>query len=609
MLTRIAVGVDGSPTSEAAARVAIMLAMRDRAELHLISVIEELPQYVATHEEAASDIAQAQRYFSAHHTRITDEAERWGLSVIAHLAHGHEAQEIIDISRAIAADMIVIGHAGHSAIWGTALGGTAHQIVQYAPCHALIVRERAPGTEFARITVALDGSPLSWEAFAMALDLSRNAHRPLLVLSVLEKAFPDRNGTPGPTPQQTVVFHAQTRAIARAAALGIPLEVETRSGSASGELIAAARAHEADLMILGATGHERPWSQTTGGTAMKMAEEASCAVLIVRPPARGSLVHDVMTPPDTTVLVETPVKEALTLLLQHHRLLPVVTADHTLVGVMTLRSIVQRLGLARVVLISDQQTAEQVRERLMHFVEGHTVQDAMIAPPAVVQPDVPLTVAGRYLTTHQITRAPVVERNGQLVGVLSERAIIAVLVNAPDPQQAVAPASSGEAGGISSSSPVAESLTVGMVVDRQVPQIPETAALDEVIGAVQATAAGMVLVLGANGQLYGVIEEQTLLRQALPEIAKGIRTAIIRAFARSTASIKKRLRNLPEEMITAASLAQAPRLVIAASMPLAIALTSLMAHQRSDWAVVVDDDSHPIGVLFEYRALRAVVQG
>ncbi len=610
MFTRIAVGIDGSPTSEAAAHVAIMLAMRERTEIHLISVIEELPQYVASHEGAASDMAQAQRYFSACHDRVTAEAERWGVSVTSHLAHGHEAQEIIALARAIGADVIVIGHAGHSAIWGTALGGTAHQIVQRTPCTALVVREHTPGMEFAHIAVALDGSPLGWEAFAVALDLSRSVHRPLHVLSVLEKAFPDQGDATAPTPQQSIVLHAQTRAIARATAAGTPVEVETRSGSASEQLIAAARAHEADLLIMGATGHERPWSQTTGGTAMKVVEEAPCAVLIVRPPTRGSLVRDVMSPAGTTVLAGTPLRDALILLLQqHHRLLPVVTEDHVLVGVVTLRSIVQQLDLAQALLISDQPTAVQVREQLMHLTEGHVVQDVMITQPAVVQSDVPLTVAGRYLTTHQITRAPVIEKSGQLVGVLSEHAIITTIVSAHGPQVSEVPSPSEEVGGIQTSSPIAGSLTVGMVTDRQVPMISEAAALDEVISVVQATAEGIVLVLGAGGQLRGVIDARTLLQRALPEAEQRRGAAIIRALTRSSASLVKLLRNLPEELTTAASLAQAPELVMAESMPLATALTALMTRQRSDWAVVVDNDGHPIGVLLEHRALRAVVQG
>ncbi len=34
--------------------------------------------------------------------------------------------------------------------------------------------------------------------------------------------------------------------------------------------------------FLGATGHEHPWSSTTGGTARKVANEVPCAVLLVR---------------------------------------------------------------------------------------------------------------------------------------------------------------------------------------------------------------------------------------------------------------------------------------------------------------------------------------
>jgi nucleotide-binding universal stress UspA family protein len=38
------------------------------------------------------------------------------------------------------ADLIVIGHSGHSGVWGLFLGTTAEKVSRHAPCSILIVR-------------------------------------------------------------------------------------------------------------------------------------------------------------------------------------------------------------------------------------------------------------------------------------------------------------------------------------------------------------------------------------------------------------------------------------------------------------------------------------
>jgi nucleotide-binding universal stress UspA family protein len=38
------------------------------------------------------------------------------------------------------ADLIVVGHSGHSSVWGRFLGSTAEKTGHHAPCSVLIVR-------------------------------------------------------------------------------------------------------------------------------------------------------------------------------------------------------------------------------------------------------------------------------------------------------------------------------------------------------------------------------------------------------------------------------------------------------------------------------------
>lgn len=62
------------------------------------------------------------------------------------MATGHPAQELVRAAEELGADLIVLGHSGHSAIWGTFLGTVTEKVSRHATCSVLIVRQpRARG--------------------------------------------------------------------------------------------------------------------------------------------------------------------------------------------------------------------------------------------------------------------------------------------------------------------------------------------------------------------------------------------------------------------------------------------------------------------------------
>jgi nucleotide-binding universal stress UspA family protein len=186
MFTRIVIGVDGSRISEAAAQAALSLAVQSHAQVHLVSVVEELPRYISAREEVAREETEARQYFTTCHQRLQREAERRGVTFTAQILVGHEVQQLLADLASRKADLLVIGHAGHSAVSGTGLGSTASQLLRHAPCSVLIARTQAQAPQLARLAVALDGSPLGWEAYAVALDLAQGTRHPLHVVSVAE---------------------------------------------------------------------------------------------------------------------------------------------------------------------------------------------------------------------------------------------------------------------------------------------------------------------------------------------------------------------------------------------------------------------------------------
>jgi hypothetical protein len=64
--------------------------------------------------------------------------------VTATVTVGHPAHQLVHTAKTIAADLIVVGHDGHSALWGGLLGGTAERVARRAPCSILIFRPPPP---------------------------------------------------------------------------------------------------------------------------------------------------------------------------------------------------------------------------------------------------------------------------------------------------------------------------------------------------------------------------------------------------------------------------------------------------------------------------------
>lgn len=611
MFTRIVVGVDGSRIAESAAQAAISLAAQSRAQVYLVSVVEELPRYISAREEVAREEAEARQYFTTCHARLQRAAERRGVKLLAQILVGHEVQQVLNSLTTNKADLLIIGHAGHSAVSGIGLGSTASQLLRHAPCSVLIARTHATMPHLARLAVALDGSPLGWEAYAVALDLARHTRHPLYAVSVAE-------GRSGATASEaalqgkaaepshswvTFLLGAQTRAASSAATAGIALEITTQTGSAREALVAAARDVDADVLILGATGHDHPWSRTVGATAMKVAEDAPCAVLVVRPPRSGWVVRDVMTPATAIAHLETPLAEVLTAFIEERsRLVPVVSPDGVLSGVITLSHLLRQGDPALATHLAQLQRPALIRAHLEHLMEERTARESMLSSSYVLQGDVPLSVAGRYLTTHRITRVPVVDATHHLLGIVSEHeiasALITPLAGKPTPSvTSVAPADS----------PALQPLTAGMLADQTIPRLAESASVDEVVSTLQAAPGRLVLIVGQDGQFRGLIDERVLLQRALAGESKGLSGALQRLFSHAQAQTPGR--DLPQEPLTAASMLRQGTPLVHTETPLVQALADIITSQSSDVGVVITPDDRPVGVLWRGIALRALVRG
>jgi nucleotide-binding universal stress UspA family protein len=139
MYRRIVVGLEGSEGAGRALNAAMALARSCKAELFLVSIIE-LPRYPGAIDEIDAERQTAEEYYRETQRRAVERITSVGLAAHTAIRPGHAAQTLPAYAGEIGADLLVIGHSGHSAVWGKLLGTTADKVVDLAPCSVLVVR-------------------------------------------------------------------------------------------------------------------------------------------------------------------------------------------------------------------------------------------------------------------------------------------------------------------------------------------------------------------------------------------------------------------------------------------------------------------------------------
>jgi nucleotide-binding universal stress UspA family protein len=140
MLKKMLVGYDDSPGAKRALEAACELAKALGAELWAVAVLEHLPKYAASVGEIEETQAQGQTYLREVLNEAQETALARGLGLQVDQLAGQPAQAIVKYAKERAFDLIVLGHSGHSGIWGTFLGTTADKAARHAHCSVLVVR-------------------------------------------------------------------------------------------------------------------------------------------------------------------------------------------------------------------------------------------------------------------------------------------------------------------------------------------------------------------------------------------------------------------------------------------------------------------------------------
>jgi nucleotide-binding universal stress UspA family protein len=139
MYQKILIANDGSEGAAKALAVALKLAHRIKARLHMICV-EEMARVPTTIDEVVEDKLEQNHRFEQVIGRAQLRAKAARVKLETHVVPGHAVPSIIEFIEREGFDLLVIGYMGHSALYNRLIGSTTDRLVELAPCQVLVVK-------------------------------------------------------------------------------------------------------------------------------------------------------------------------------------------------------------------------------------------------------------------------------------------------------------------------------------------------------------------------------------------------------------------------------------------------------------------------------------
>lgn len=264
MRAYVVAGIDGSPSSVAAAQYAADWAERSGAELHLV--------HGSRHGQSGGDVLR----------RVADclTAQHPSVSIICRDVPGAGSAVLVEESGA--AELTVVGSRGGGSIPTATLGATAAIVATHAKGPVVIARTPAalPGPDLP-VLVGVDGSDHSVTALDFAFDVAHRTNAPMVAVHVwwAGRMAPDAD----------VRHWAETAGAVLGDALepwrakfpDVRLEEKLVRGADVAEDLVAESAH-AGLVVVGTRGHGGFAGLLLGSVSLSVAQHAHCPVAIVR---------------------------------------------------------------------------------------------------------------------------------------------------------------------------------------------------------------------------------------------------------------------------------------------------------------------------------------
>ncbi|HXF62935.1 MAG TPA: DUF190 domain-containing protein [Caldilineaceae bacterium] len=304
-------------------------------------------------------------------------------------------------------------------------------------------------------------------------------------------------------------------------------------------------------------------------------------------------VHNIMRTEVVTVTPETPIAEAVALLLQRgYHSLPVVEPSGKVVGILTEGDLLRHAGLAVRLGLQGELPAAQLQRQLVQLQQqAGSVGDIMTRPVLTIQAQEPVRLAAERMAAHGLKRLPVTDASGRLVGLVSRIDIFRALeYHQRGEERAYEPPNIG--------------VSVRDLMVTDVATVGPNARLEEIIRALEASRRRRAVVVDDQRRVLGIITDGDLLRRSQhaqhPSLLNRLRNLVT--------GQQEATPILPGSHETAADLMTRPAITIRTDTPLGDAL-QLMIQHRIKRLPVVDEEGRLVGLLGRSSLLRGLLEG
>ena len=290
---KVLISLDGAPSSQNVLRAIGERPWLPQTEFNVISVVDpfvtaELPALVVDAENAAKAIV----------AKAAAELRERGLKVTTAVPQGHPATTILQTATETAADLLIVGSHGLSALPRFLLGTTALQVVRAAPCAVEIVRcdkhrHGAGAVHALKILLATDGGVCSLRAAASIAERPWPAGTEVRVICVPEAVMPlleNQISSAAAWEELLALRIAQaqeavddTAAVFAGSKLAVHTEVPAPMWGPKAVILDQAENWKVDLIVVGSHGRrgfDRFWM---GSISEAVALNAPCSVEVIRP--------------------------------------------------------------------------------------------------------------------------------------------------------------------------------------------------------------------------------------------------------------------------------------------------------------------------------------
>lgn len=301
-------------------------------------------------------------------------------------------------------------------------------------------------------------------------------------------------------------------------------------------------------------------------------------------------VHDVMSREVRAVKPETPLAEAVELLLgKVYRTLPVVDEAGRVVGILTEGDLLAKAKLLAASVQRELSEAELAGELQRLRQTGQTVGGVMTANPVTVTSQTTVTEAVRLMVEHNIKRLPVVDPQGGLIGLVSRVNVLRALAQPPIAELPRPNPPSGQ------------HVRVGEIMLTPVPTVLAGASLAEVVGRLVSSAQRRVVVVDVNRHIAGIITDGDLIKRATATERAGLLQSLVNRLPLGSDE------GLHLSQRTAAEVMTAPVITVSPDTSLLEALRLLLAHQIKRLPVV-NSEGQLVGLVGRGGILQALSQ-